>query len=41
MENSNVTLLVPKDKKADNTETLVKTLSPREIVSELDRFVVG
>ncbi len=41
MENSNVTTLVPKDKKSDNTESLVSSLSPREIVSELDRFVVG
>ena len=41
MENSNVTPLVPKDKKSDDTESLVSSLSPREIVSELDRFVVG
>ena len=41
MENSNVTPLVPKDKKKDENESLVSSLSPREIVSELDRFVVG
>ena len=41
MEKSNVTTLVPKDKKSDETENLVSSLSPREIVSELDRFVVG
>ena len=39
MENSNVTPLVPKEK-SDNKEIL-NSLSPREIVSELDRFVVG
>ena len=39
MENSNVTTLIPKEK-SDNKETL-SSLSPREIVSELDRFVVG
>ena len=41
MENSNVTPLVPKDKKEKNNTNLVSSLSPREIVSELDRFVVG
>ena len=41
MEKSNVTPLVPKDKKSDENEFLVSSLSPREIVSELDRFVVG
>jgi len=40
MENSNVTPLVPKDKKKEDN-SLVSSLSPREIVSELDRFVVG
>ena len=40
MENSNVTPLVPKDGKKDN-ETYISSLSPREIVSELDRFVIG
>ena len=39
MENSNVTNLVPKEKSEKN-ETL-NSLSPREIVSELDRYVVG
>ena len=39
MEKSNVTSLVPKDKKSDNT-SVTTSLSPREIVSELDRFVV-
>ncbi len=41
MENSNVTPLVPKDKKGKEEASLVSSLSPREIVSELDRFVVG
>ena len=40
MEKSNVTPLVPKDKKKKKNN-LSKFLSPREIVSELDRFVVG
>ena len=40
MEKSNVTSLVPKDKKSDKT-SVTTSLSPREIVSELDRFVVG
>ena len=40
MEKSNVTSLVPKDKKSDDT-SVTTSLSPREIVSELDRFVVG
>ena len=39
MENSNVTPLVPKEK-SDRKEIL-NSLSPREIVSELDGFVVG
>ncbi len=39
MENSNVTPLVPKEN-SDKKATL-NSLSPREIVSELDRFVVG
>ena len=39
MENSNVTTFKPKDK-SDKKEIL-NSLSPREIVSELDRFVVG
>ena len=41
MEKSNVTPLVTKDKSSKENETLVSSLSPREIVSELDRFVVG
>ena len=41
MENSNVTPLVPKDKNKKEENSLVSSLSPREIVSELDRFVVG
>ena len=41
MEKSNVTPLVQKDKDLNNDESLVSSLSPREIVSELDRFVVG
>ena len=39
MEKSNVTPLIPKEKKEQSS--LVSSLSPREIVSELDRFVVG
>src|SRR6056300_42301 len=39
MESSNVTPLIQKEKK--EKYTLVSSLSPREIVSELDRFVVG
>ena len=43
MEKSNVTPLMPKDKTAVNKKnnSLVSSLSPREIVSELDRYVVG
>ena len=41
MEKSNVTPLVPKDKNTKAENSLVSSLSPREIVSELDRFVVG
>ena len=40
MEKSNVTTLKPIDKKEEK-ENLTTSLSPREIVSELDRFVVG
>ena len=40
MEKSNVTTLKPKDKKEEKSN-LTTSLSPREIVSELDRFVVG
>jgi ATP-dependent HslUV protease ATP-binding subunit HslU len=39
MENSNVTNLVPKEKSEKNE--ILNSLSPREIVSELDRYVVG
>ena len=41
MDNSNVTQLHPKDKNQKEKTSLVSSLSPREIVSELDRFVVG
>ena len=41
MDNSNVTHLHPKDKDKKNEASLGSSLSPREIVSELDRFVVG
>ena len=40
MENSNVTPF-PKEKKDENNSSLVSSLSPREIVSELDRYVIG
>ena len=40
MDKSNVTTLRLKDKK-EKINTLSDSLSPREIVSELDRFVVG
>ena len=40
MEKSNVTTLKPKDAKEENNN-IATSLSPREIVSELDRFVVG
>ena len=41
MDNSNVTPLHPKEKAQKEKASLVSSLSPREIVSELDRFVVG
>jgi len=41
MEKSNVTPLVQKEKGKNETNSLVSSLSPREIVSELDRYVVG
>ena len=41
MEKSNVTSFVPKDKKASEKNSFISSLSPREIVSELDRYVVG
>ena len=40
MENSNVTTF-PKDKVAKEKSTITNSLSPREIVSELDRYVIG
>ena len=40
MEKTNVTNFVPKEKKEDQSN-LTTSLSPREIVSELDRYVVG
>ena len=40
MEKSNVTSF-PKGKVAKEKTTIANSLSPREIVSELDRFVVG
>jgi len=39
MEKSNITTFVPKEK--NDKEKILNSLSPREIVSELDRFVVG
>jgi len=41
MENSNVTNLIRKDKNTKKENSIVSALTPREIVSELDRFVVG
>ena len=41
MDKSNVTPLHPKDKSSKHETNLGSSLSPREIVSELDRFVVG
>ena len=41
MEKSNVTPLVPKEKDNEENVSLVSSLTPREIVSELDRYVVG
>tara|TARA_B100000902_G_C27264237_1_gene892561 strand:- start:108 stop:1475 length:1368 start_codon:yes stop_codon:yes gene_type:complete len=40
MEKSNVTPIKPIENKKD-AETYISSLSPREIVSELDRFVIG
>ena len=40
MKDSNVTPF-PKEKNDDRDSSLVSSLSPREIVSELDRYVVG
>ena len=41
MENSNVTPLKQKKINNEKSDSLVSSLSPREIVSELDRYVVG
>ena len=41
MDKSNVTQLHPKGDQQKEGASLVSSLSPREIVSELDRFVVG
>ena len=41
MDKSNVTQLHPKGDQQKEEAALVSSLSPREIVSELDRFVVG
>ena len=41
MDNSNVTTLVPKEKNKGEDNSFVSSQSPREIVSELDRFVFG
>ena len=41
MKKSNVTPLMPKEKSDKKNNSLVSSLSPREIVSELDRYVVG
>ena len=41
MDKSNVTQLHPKEDQQKEEASLVSSLSPREIVSELDRFVVG
>ena len=41
MDKSNVTQLHPKGDQQKEEASLLSSLSPREIVSELDRFVVG
>ena len=41
MDNSNVTKLHPKENDQKSETSIGSSLSPREIVSELDRFVVG
>jgi len=41
MEESNIKTFIPKEIKTNDTNSVVNSLSPREIVSELDRFVVG
>ena len=41
-QKSNVTSLPPRDaKKEKDDASVVSSLSPREIVSELDRYVIG
>ena len=40
MKDSNITPF-PKEKNKSKEDSLVSSLSPREIVSELDRYVVG
>ena len=40
MKDSNVTIF-PKEKNEKKDNSLVSSLSPREIVSELDRYVIG
>ena len=40
MKDSNITPF-PKEKNVNKGSSLVSSLSPREIVSELDRYVVG
>ena len=41
MEESNIKTFVPKEVKTNDSKSTLNSLSPREIVSELDRFVVG
>ena len=41
MEESNIKTFVPKEVKTNESKSTLNSLSPREIVSELDRFVVG
>ena len=41
MENSNVRPLIQKEKNIKDNNSFISSLSPREIVSELDRYVVG
>tara|TARA_Y100001970_G_scaffold278422_1_gene384080 strand:- start:1434 stop:2804 length:1371 start_codon:yes stop_codon:yes gene_type:complete len=41
MQKSNITNFVPKEKNINDNSSYISSLSPREIVSELDRFVVG
>ena len=41
MDNSNIRKLHPKEKDQKSETSVSSSLSPREIVSELDRFVVG